>query len=260
MSELTSLLTAIDKSGKGVCVQSSTLGSLEALLAFLQSSNIPVSGINIGPVHKKDIIRASVMLERAPEFAQLLAFDVPIDKDAQDLANEMGVKIFSANIIYHLFDKYTAYMKELDEQKKKDAAPMAIFPCIVKMVPDAIFNKRSPIIIGIDVLEGTLKLGTPICVVNEEKKVIPLGKVVGIELNHKSRNEVKRGDPSVAVRIESASYETPKMYGKHFTQDMEMYSHITRNSIDVLKTTFRNDLSKDEWALVVKLKKVLNIT
>ena len=53
--------------GEGVCVQASTLGSLEALLTFLQSDavQIPVSGINIGPVHKRDVMRASVMLEKA---------------------------------------------------------------------------------------------------------------------------------------------------------------------------------------------------
>jgi translation initiation factor 5B len=167
MSDLTSLLQSIDRSGKGVCVQASTLGSLEALLTFLKQMNIPVSGINIGPVHKKDIIRASVMLERCPEYAQMLAFDVPIDKDAEMLAQEMGVRIFTANIIYHLFDKFTAYMKELEEQKRKDAMPSAVFPCLLRMVPDAIFNKRAPIIIGVDVVEGTLKIGTPLCVVNE---------------------------------------------------------------------------------------------
>jgi translation initiation factor 5B len=36
------------------------------------------------------------------------------------------------------------------------------------MVPDAIFNKRNPIIMGVDVMEGTLKIGTPICVVNAD--------------------------------------------------------------------------------------------
>jgi translation initiation factor 5B len=56
MSDLRNLQFAIDKSGKGVCIQASTLGSLEALLEFLRESKIPESGINIGPVHKKDII------------------------------------------------------------------------------------------------------------------------------------------------------------------------------------------------------------
>lgn len=109
--DLVGLLSSIDKSGKGVCVQASTLGSLEALLSFLQDSKIPVSGINIGPVHKKDVIRASVMLEKAREYAQILAFDVKIDKDAEDLAEEVGVKIFQADVIYTLFDRFTAHMK-----------------------------------------------------------------------------------------------------------------------------------------------------
>jgi translation initiation factor 5B len=51
------------------------------------------------------------MLERAPEYAVMLCFDVKVDREAEELASEMGVKIFSANIIYHLFDKFTAYQK-----------------------------------------------------------------------------------------------------------------------------------------------------
>lgn len=121
------------------------------------------------------------MLERAREYAQLLAFDVPIDKDAELMAEEMGVKIFTADIIYHLFDSFKgkkrniksnlnwkAYMAELYEQKRKDEMPSAVFPCILKIVPGAIFNKRSPLVIGVDVIEGQLRIGTPLCVMNEE--------------------------------------------------------------------------------------------
>lgn len=41
----------------------------------------------------------------------MLAFDVKIDKEAQQYADEVGVKIFSAEIIYHLFDNFTAHQK-----------------------------------------------------------------------------------------------------------------------------------------------------
>lgn len=43
---LQDIFSKVDKSGEGVCVQASTLGSLEALLTFLDSDDvgIPVSG------------------------------------------------------------------------------------------------------------------------------------------------------------------------------------------------------------------------
>jgi translation initiation factor IF-2 len=52
----------VDKSGQGVYVQTSSLGSMEALLEYLSSDacKVPVGGIRIGPVHKKDVTKASV--------------------------------------------------------------------------------------------------------------------------------------------------------------------------------------------------------
>lgn len=126
MSDLADLMKSLDKSGKGVSVQASTLGSLEALLAFLKQSKIPVFNINIGPVYKKDVMRASIMLEHQKEYATMLCFDVDIDKDAQKMADELGVRIFTANIIYHLFDQFTKYItvsenrKQERKEKKKD--------------------------------------------------------------------------------------------------------------------------------------------
>jgi translation initiation factor 5B len=103
MSDLTSLFDSVDKTGPGVCVQASTLGSLEALLEFLRQSKIPVSGINVGPVHKKDVMRAAAMLEKErKELACILCFDVPIDKDAEKMAEEMGVKLFKGVFLVSL--------------------------------------------------------------------------------------------------------------------------------------------------------------
>lgn len=41
----------------------------------------------------------------------MLCFDVKVDKEAQAYADEVGVKLFTAEIIYHLFDVFTAYKK-----------------------------------------------------------------------------------------------------------------------------------------------------
>ncbi|KAF8495216.1 hypothetical protein F5888DRAFT_1843837 [Russula emetica] len=265
MADLTSLLNSIDKSGRGVCVQSSTLGSLEALLDFLKVSKIPVSGINIGPVHKRDIMRAATMLERARELACILCFDVTVDKDAERLAEEMGIRLFKADIIYHLFDAFTAYNAEIVEAKRRDAAPMAVWPCRLKTI--ACFCKRDPIILGVDILDGTLRVGTPLCVVKTDpatgaKQIIELGKISSLEINHKSTELVKKTQAGggVAVKIEHAVYQSAKMFGRHFDEKDEVYSRISRQSIDVLKDSFKSDVSNDEWLLIKALKSRLDIS
>ncbi|KAH9027244.1 P-loop containing nucleoside triphosphate hydrolase protein [Lactarius pseudohatsudake] len=264
MSELTSLFDSVDKSGRGVCVQASTLGSLEALLDFLKVSKIPVSGINIGPVHKKDVMRASTMLEKARELACILCFDVPIDKDADRLAEEMGIRLFKADIIYHLFDAFTVYNAEIVEARRRDAAPMAVWPCRLKII--ACFCKRDPIILGVDILDGNLRLGTPLCVVKTDpatgaKEIIELGKITSLEINHKSIELVKKSQAGggVAVKIEHAVYQSAKMFGRHFDDKDEVYSRISRQSIDVLKESFKADVATEEWLLIKALKQRLDI-
>ncbi len=43
----------------------------------------------------------------AKKYAVILAFDVTVGKEARELSEEFGVKIFTADIIYHLFDQFT---------------------------------------------------------------------------------------------------------------------------------------------------------
>ncbi|KAJ2696525.1 eukaryotic translation initiation factor 5B [Coemansia sp. IMI 209128] len=267
MSDLARLDDAIDKSGRGVWVQASTLGSLEALLEFLRVSKIPVSGINIGPVHKKDVTRASAMLERAKEYAVMLCFDVRVDKDAEEMAKELGIKVFKADIIYHLFDAFTAHNAQIVEQKRKELAEVAVFPCIMKIISkEHVFNKRAPLILGVDIIDGHLRQGTPICVIkmNQETKVrevVMLGKVTAIKVNDKPVTIVRKANAGAGftIKIENTVSDHDKTYGRHFDEHDELYSRVTRRSIDVLKETFRADLTKEEWRLVAKLKNTLGV-
>jgi hypothetical protein len=82
----------------------------------------------------------------------------------------------------------------------------------------------------------------------------------------------------VAVKIEHAVYQSAKMFGRHFDDKDELLSHITRQSIDVLKvrnlvpspcfhgvnfgnqTSFKADVSNDEWLLIKALKPVGTVT
>ena len=147
---------------------------------------IPVSGVNIGPVHKKDVLKAckAISQEKAvKEYATILAFDVRVMPDAQTFADENQIKVFTANIIYHLFDSFTEYVKQCKDERKMEAGNKAVFPCILDIVPDSCFNTKSPIILGVNVIEGQLRVGTLLCI--PSKDTLRLGYVLSIEANKK---------------------------------------------------------------------------
>ncbi|XVF45846.1 hypothetical protein PTKIN_Ptkin02bG0239800 [Pterospermum kingtungense] len=238
-ADMQSVMNRIEKSVEGVFVQASTLGSLEALLEFLKTPevNIPVRDIGIGPVHKKDVRKASVMLEKKNEYATVLAFNVKVTPEARELADELGVRIFTADIIYHLFDQFKAYINGLNEERKKEAVDEAVFPCILKILPDCVFNYKDPIILGVDILEGIARVGTPICIPHRD--FIDIGRIASMEIDKKPVDFSKKGQRVSIKIVGSSPEEKQKMYGRHFDLDDKLVSHISRTSIDVLKANYR---------------------
>ncbi|KAI1127180.1 hypothetical protein F5Y10DRAFT_199502 [Nemania abortiva] len=259
-ADLNKLFSRVSTSGRGVSVQASTLGSLEALLDFLKDCKIPVANVGIGPVFKRDVMQCGTMLEKSPDYAVMLCFDVKVDKEAQAYADENGIKIFTADIIYHLFDSFTKHMEEQLEKKKEESKLLAVFPCVLNTV--AVFNKTNPIVVGVDVVDGNLRVGTPIAAVKQNpttgaKEVISLGRVSSIERDHKQIPICKKGQPSVAVKIEMGGHQPT--YGRQLEETDTLYSLISRASIDCLKEFYRKEVANDEWSLIIKLKPLFDI-
>lgn len=110
-------------------------------------SQIPVSGVNIGPISKRDVIQASTMLEHQREYdlsfcccccyhalltricryACILAFDVKPNTEAAKIADKMGIKIFTANIIYHLERDFMAYIDAIREEERNKVCTCCLF-------------------------------------------------------------------------------------------------------------------------------------
>ncbi|EDV19967.1 uncharacterized protein TRIADDRAFT_61546 [Trichoplax adhaerens] len=255
-ARLAESLNSIKLSDRGVYVQASTLGSLEALIEFLKTSKIPYSGINVGPVHKKDVMKASVMLEHDAQYAVILAFDVKIEQDATDMAKKLGVRIFSADIIYHLFDKFMAFREEAIKKLKEQHKHLAIFPAKLRIAPQYIFNTRDPIVVGVRIEDGTIRSGTPLTALTKEH--VDIGVVTSVEMNHKQIECGEKGQ-EVCIKIENIGGDAPKLYGRHFDATNLLVSKISRDSIDVLKNYFRDEMQKGDWLLVKELKKHFNI-
>ncbi|KAJ3583674.1 hypothetical protein NHX12_015929, partial [Muraenolepis orangiensis] len=256
VQELKQTLSSFKLEDKGVYVQASTLGSLEALLEFLRSSKVPYSGINIGPVHKKDVMKASAMLDHDPQYAVVLAFDVKVERDSQEMADSLGVRVFSAEIIYHLFDAFTKYREEYKKAKQDEYKNIAVFPVKLRILPQFIFNSRDPIVMGVTVEAGVLHQGTPLCVPG--KAFVDIGVVTSIEMNHKTVDSAKKGQ-EICIKIEAIPGEAPKMFGRHFEATDFLVSKITRASIDALKNWFRDEMQKSDWQLIMELKNTFEI-
>jgi len=252
-----SILNDFEKEPAGVYVKASTLGSLEALLSFLQDMKIPVFDVGIGEVHKKDVKKACIMKEKKhPEYALILAFDVKVNQEAQKQADTDGVTIFTADIIYHLQDKFTKYMEKFRESQKTETRKVAVFPVVLQIDKQHIFRKQDPIILGCQVVGGQLRVGTPLCI--PDKGNLAIGHVAGIENNKKSVPKARRGD-TVCVKIEQTTAQNHIMFGRHFDHTSQLYSHISRQSIDTLKEHFKDEMIKEDWELIIGMKKVFEI-
>lgn len=75
-----------------------------------------------------------------------------------------------------------------------------------------------------------------------------------IERDHKAIPICKKGQPSVAVKIEGPNQP---MYGRQLEESETIYSLVSRASIDTLKEHYRDEVGKDEWNLIAKTLKPL---
>lgn len=264
MTDVNSLSKFIDKTGCGVSVQTNTLGSMEALLYHLTKNNIAVSNIAIGPIRKKHVMRASVQLERNELYAIILAFNVTIDAEAKELSDELGLKIVESEVIYKLTEMYKIYEDDfkLQEQMKKKHDDLAnespIFPCELEILPKYIFHKKNPFVVGVKIIDGILKIGTPICV-NTQEGIIAVGTIKTIEKNNKPCTSPKILD-EVCVSIDQSSLENIPTFGRQFDETNILMSSISRKSIDLLKLYKKDEMTDRAWKLVIRLKKILNVS
>jgi translation initiation factor 5B len=105
-----------------------------------------------------------------------------------------------------------------------------------------------------------------------------------MERNHEAVTVAKPGGPSVAVKIEGTDDQATITYGRHFDATMPLYSkvsrswfseafpslpyeldlpypviQISRGSIDLLKENFQDQMTRPDWELVIRLKKLFGI-
>lgn len=244
----------------GIHAQASTLGALEALISILKKADIPIRTVGVGSISKKDLMKVSTISERHPEYAAMLCFDVVPSAEMQALGKELKVTFLTAEIIYHLTEKYKKHMEAYWAMAEEHLKDKIVFPCILTIVPGCVFTKRSPLVLGVKVQQGILRIGTPLIVIRDGT-ITPIGKVTSILEDTKSnpKNDRIKAGGKASIKIEILPHQQPIIVGRKLFETDEIVSRMTRESIDLLKENFKDALTKDEWISVIKIKHILGI-
>jgi len=236
----------------GILVYASSEGSLEALMHHLQNVCDPpveISNVHVSKVMKKHINK--MIISNKTDYKELntiLVFDVSIDSDAQELANLNKIKIITDGTIFRLYKQYEEFRNLCEEERKSIHRPNIVYPCIIQILKDKVFRKKSPFIFGVKIIEGNLHINTPLMT---DKKVI-IGIVSSIQKDNNDVNIALQGS-EVCIKIDDEKNYT---YGRQFDHTNLLYSNITRNSIDIMKKHFSKEITENMKKLILKIMKI----
>jgi len=220
----------------GVVLKTDALGSLEAIAESLTRSNIPIRLADVGDVSKRDIIEAAVVKQHEPLYGAILAFNIRTLPDAEEEAKSRGVPIFQSNVIYHLIDNYTQWMKSERDARLQREFETLIKPGKIKLLAGYVFRRAKPAIVGVEILAGQIKPKYPL--VKEDG--VELGEIMQIQDRGEAVPEAKVG-MQVAVSLDKP------IVGRHIHEGDVLYVKMPEDHAKALLTKFQNRLSADEF-------------
>ncbi|MEM1555065.1 MAG: translation initiation factor IF-2, partial [Desulfurococcaceae archaeon] len=171
-----------------------------------------------------------------PEYRVILAFNVKVLADAEELATLENIRIFKHNVIYRLLEEYFKWLEEYRLMEKLKELDSLVRPGKIRILPGYVFRRSDPAIVGIEVLGGVVKPGYPLM----RSDGVNLGVIQQIRDRDNVLKEARIGQ-RVAVSIKGRI-----MIGRHVDEGDVMYTDIPHEDVVKLLKKFRNELSNDE--------------
>lgn len=230
----------ITKEIDGIIVKADTLGSLEAMAEILKTNNVQVRIADIGDISKRDIIEASVVKQRQPLLAAVLAFGVKTLPDAEVEAEANGVKIFRDPIIYNLIDNYLQWAKEKREAKSEAEFDALVKPGKVTVLPNCIFRRAKPLVVGVEIVGGRLK---PKVSLIRKEDGSDLGEIDQIQDKGKAVGDAKAG-MQVAISMDKP------IAGRHIFERDVLYVKVPEKDAQTLLSSQAENLTAEEQTVL----------
>jgi translation initiation factor 5B len=234
----------LDTDNEGIIVKADSLGSLEALMGILKSKNVNVVKASVGEITKSDVIDANASKEKSPFYGVILGFNTSIHEEAQQMVNDYGISVITSNVIYHLLDDYD---KWIDEQKIKiERKKMEALPPVAKIefLSGYVFRQNNPAVIGVEVLNGSIKSGMPI--MKDGKHIT---EIKSIQKENKSVSDAKKKD-QVAVSLPNVTV------GRQIKEGDIFYTFLAESEFREYKK-FKEYLTGDEKTILKEIADIM---
>lgn len=232
----------IETDDLGIVVKADTLGSLEALLNLLRQKNIPIRFANVGDVARRDVIQAEITGVEDPLLGVVLAFNVGFLPDARELIDSAQIPFFENNIIYRLLEEYDGWQTEQRAKRREEAFEELVKPAKITLLPDYIFRKSDPAVVGIEVMTGTLRPRVNL-VRTDNKRV---GLILQIQSEGKTVAEAKEGE-QVAISIRGPTV------GRQIREGDQLLTNIPESHAKRLQEHFSDMLTPSELETLEEL-------
>lgn len=230
----------------GVVLKTDALGSLEALISYLNRKSIPIRIADVGAVNKRDVIEASLVKQQDPHLGVILAFNVKVLPDAEDYAKSMGIPIFLNNIIYNLIEEYIKWYEEAKQKALQREYEELIKPGKIKIIPGYVFRRSNPAIVGVEVLGGLIKPGYKLIDVS--------GKNVGIILQIQDKG--KPLHQALAGFQVAISIKGDIIIGRQVKEGDTLYVDVPEEHVKILQDKFISRLDEFSVKLIEELKEI----
>ncbi|MBN1159835.1 MAG: translation initiation factor IF-2 [Candidatus Diapherotrites archaeon] len=237
----------ISTDSKGIVIKADALGSLEALVKMLSEKGIPIRSGKVGTVNKMDITEAVSVKEADKYLGVIFAFNVKIEDTAREAAKADDVKIFEAEIIYSLLEKYEIWAKEQKEIDRKAGMKDLVLPGKIQIIPGCLFRNTKPAIVGVKVLAGSIRPDYPLMKESGEFS----GEIKSIKSNEDILTELnKGGEAAISIR-------EPIVVGRHIFENDILYTRIPRDHIFKIKSDYAKFLTKEELELLDEIAEIV---
>ena len=237
----------IDTDSSGIILKADTLGSLEALIDFLKEEKVQIRKADVGSISKRDITEATIVKETDPLSAVILAFHTKILPDAKEEAFNQEILIFENDVIYRLIEEYLDWVKEKEDEFKTIEYDKVKHPSKILFLPQYIFRRSDPAVIGIRVLGGTIRPKTQL--INKN------GKIIGVIRQIQDKSEtIARATKNQEVAISIAG----GVVGRNIkeTKDEFFYINIPEKDFKLIKQKFKKELTLDDKEILEEFVKI----